>query len=227
MKCITGEKQLKYKSTIINWGNSRPASHTTQVHDIINDYNKVAFAANKYLTLKILTEANVSCVEYALHPIEARGWLNDDTLVYGREKLTAHSGEGIRVFTMDSEWDNTLPLYTKGILKAHEYRVHVIFGKVVDVSKKKRAHDEINHPLIRNHSNGWVYCREDVAIPFPIILESVKAIAALGLDFGAVDVLYKRIENKAYVLEVNTAPGLTGTTLDKYVEAFNDTNYQR
>jgi D-alanine-D-alanine ligase-like ATP-grasp enzyme len=39
------------------------------------------------------------------------------------------------------------------------------------------------------------------------------------LDFGAVDVIYNRAQDKAYVLEVNTAPGLEGSTLDNYVEA--------
>jgi len=38
------------------------------------------------------------------------------------------------------------------------------------------------------------------------------------LDFGAVDVVFNSKEKLAYVLEINTAPGLTGSTLDGYVE---------
>ena len=45
------------------------------------------------------------------------------------------------------------------------------------------------------------------------------AIKALGLDFGAVDIIYNEAEDQHYVLEVNTAPGLEGTTLQKYTEA--------
>ena len=45
------------------------------------------------------------------------------------------------------------------------------------------------------------------------------AIKVLGLDFGAVDIIYNKQEDKWYVLEVNTAPGIYGTTLDKYVNA--------
>ena len=52
--------------------------------------------------------------------------------------------------------------------------------------------------------------------------QAVAAVVALGLDFGAVDVVYNVKEQKAYVLEVNSAPGLSGTTLDKYVEVFKD-----
>jgi D-alanine-D-alanine ligase-like ATP-grasp enzyme len=34
-----------------------------------------------------------------------------------------------------------------------------------------------------------------------------------------VDIIYNRQRNQHYVLEVNTRPGLTGTTLTRYVAA--------
>ena len=43
---------------------------------------------------------------------------------------------------------------------------------------------------------------------------------AIDLQFGAVDIIWNEKENKCYVLEINTAPGLVGTTLTKYTEAF-------
>ena len=43
----------------------------------------------------------------------------------------------------------------------------------------------------------------------------------LGLDFGAVDVIWNEHESKAYVLEINTAPGLEGSTVEDYKEFFN------
>jgi len=49
---------------------------------------------------------------------------------------------------------------------------------------------------------------------------ALAAVSALGLDFGAVDIIYNEHENQYYVLEVNTAPGLEGTTVEKYAEAF-------
>ena len=42
---------------------------------------------------------------------------------------------------------------------------------------------------------------------------------AVGLKFGAVDLIWNELENKSYVLEINTAPGLTGATLEKYAQA--------
>ncbi|MNY81884.1 hypothetical protein D3C86_2236870 [compost metagenome] len=48
------------------------------------------------------------------------------------------------------------------------------------------------------------------------------AVNALGLDFGAADVIWNDHRKQAFVLEVNTAPGLTGTTLEKYAKALKE-----
>jgi D-alanine-D-alanine ligase-like ATP-grasp enzyme len=50
--------------------------------------------------------------------------------------------------------------------------------------------------------------------------EAIKAVNCLGLYFGAADVIWNDKEQRAYVLEVNTAPGLEGTTLENYANAF-------
>jgi glutathione synthase/RimK-type ligase-like ATP-grasp enzyme len=47
----------------------------------------------------------------------------------------------------------------------------------------------------------------------------LAAVSALGLDFGAVDIIWNEREDKCYVLEVNTAPGLQGSTLENYANA--------
>ena len=73
---------------------------------------------------------------------------------------------------------------------------------------------------IRNHKNGWVYAREGITIPDDLEQQAFNTMQALGLKFGAVDLIWNEHENKSYVLEVNTAPGLVGTTLSKYVDAF-------
>jgi D-alanine-D-alanine ligase-like ATP-grasp enzyme len=48
----------------------------------------------------------------------------------------------------------------------------------------------------------------------------VAAVAAVGLDFGAVDIIWNQTQDRCYVLEINTAPGLCNTTCQKYAEAF-------
>jgi glutathione synthase/RimK-type ligase-like ATP-grasp enzyme len=48
------------------------------------------------------------------------------------------------------------------------------------------------------------------------------AVAALGLDFGAVDIGWNRSTRRATVYEVNTAPYVEGTTAKMYAEAIVD-----
>ena len=80
--------------------------------------------------------------------------------------------------------------------------------------------EEVNWK-VRNHDNGFIFQIEDFDLPEDCETQAIAAVEALGLYFGAVDVVYNGREKKAYVLEVNSAPGLSGTTLDKYVEVFD------
>ena len=114
------------------------------------------------------------------------------------------------------------PMYTKYIKKATEYRVHVFDGRVIDIQQKRKRqevpNDEIDYQ-IRNAVNGWVYCRDGIDCPDSVRMAAINAVAALGLDFGAVDVGWNTHDDAACVYEVNTAPGLEGSTLDSYYEA--------
>ena len=115
------------------------------------------------------------------------------------------------------------PLYTKYVKKADEYRVHVFGGEVLDVQQKRKRqevpNDEVDYQ-IRNLAGGWVFCRDNIDCPSSVRELAVGAVRALGLDFGAVDIGFNRHNGVGYVFEVNTAPGVEGSTLDKYYAAF-------
>jgi glutathione synthase/RimK-type ligase-like ATP-grasp enzyme len=115
------------------------------------------------------------------------------------------------------------PLYVKYKKKRKEYRVHVFKGQVIDVAEKRRRRKDERPATfdgyVRNLANGWVFCRDSIVKPADLDGLAIAACAALGLDFGAVDVIWNEKENKCYVLEVNTAPGLQGTTLTNYTNA--------
>lgn len=120
-------------------------------------------------------------------------------------------------------------VYVKGIQKRREYRVHVAFGRVVDVCRKVRRSgvpDE-NRPFVWNHDNEFIFQRAGVtvnSVPADVISKSLLAVRDLGLNFGAVDVIVERGGELAtanvYVLEVNTSPGMEGRTLTRYAEVF-------
>jgi D-alanine-D-alanine ligase-like ATP-grasp enzyme len=44
-------------------------------------------------------------------------------------------------------------------------------------------------------------------------------VSAINLSFGAADIIYSRKKNAAFVLEVNTAPGIEGLTVLDYANA--------
>lgn len=56
--------------------------------------------------------------------------------------------------------------------------------------------------------------------------QSKLAVKACGLDFGAVDIIWNNHYQKAYVLEINTAPGLEGSSVDNYRKAFEGYNLE-
>lgn len=211
---------------IINWGCSRVPSWMLGRAQWLNLADNVEEACNKLLALRRLNFDNVPIPEYTNDPAVAREWLQDGDSVVSRYLLNSHSGKGIVIDSLDS-YDIFLhreraPLYVKYFKKKHEYRVHVFNGRVIDVQqKRKRRESDVNYQ-VRNHANGWVYCREDVSPPTEALDIAVKAVAALGLDFGAVDVAWNEHYNKCVVFEVNTAPGLFGHTLDVYVNAIKE-----
>lgn len=158
---------------------------------------------------------------------EAFGWLVNGATVVERHVLNGNSGAGIRLVEPNGEEGlQHAPLYVKYVPKKQEYRVHVCGGKAVDIQRKARRKDVEDDAInwkIRNHDNGFIFARnEDGVVPPDVPFQAVLAVKLLGLDFGAVDVIFNDKEQKAYVLEVNTAPGLSGTTLEGYVSRFKD-----
>jgi hypothetical protein len=94
---------------------------------------------------------------------------------------------------------------------------------VIDIQQKRKRRETENENVdyqVRNHDNGWVYCREDVNLPDVAIQLAKDALLSLGLTFGAVDLIYNAKRDAYYALEVNTAPGLEGTTLENYTSYF-------
>jgi len=228
-----GAKRIKHRGsrfigrgnkTVINWGCSSLPDEVMKCN-IINSPEAVALASNKRTFFQHLADSGVSLPDFTTDKGVAQSWLDDGKTVVERHKLTGNSGEGITITTPDDELGDA-PLYVKYVPKKEEYRVHVFNGQVIDTQRKARRRDVADADVnwkVRNMGNGFIFARnEDHDIPQSVLDNSVLCVEALGLDFGAVDVVYNERNEQAYVLEVNTAPGLSGTTLTNYVEAFNE-----
>lgn len=88
-----------------------------------------------------------------------------------------------------------------------EYRVHIFLDKSIRISEK--AHTAFHEYMTIKPTHDITHVRN----------AAKKAVNALGLDFGAVDILAD--DNQAWVLEVNTAPGVGGSMPRVYAEQFN------
>ena len=186
-----------------------------------NSYNPIRHrASNKLLTLRNCNEAGLSTVPWTEEREIANEWLTEGKTVVARATLVGHSGAGITIHTTPTDLP-TVSLYTKYVKKTYECRIHIFKGRMIDAQIKRKVRDvEENNPLIRNIHTGWVYCRDNY-IPDPTSIQlAIDAVRVVGLDFGAVDLIYNQHYNQFYILEVNTAPGLEGTTLINYVNAF-------
>ncbi len=210
-----GRYRARYYDTVINWGN------TTIPYwggNILNKPENVALATSKLTTFQKFQEHNVPCPDWTTDKQTAKQWITEGHEVYARTQLSGHSGSGIVVCSDPNNLTHA-KLYTKRVKAKYEFRVHVFKGKVIDFQQKKRRNGAEANPYIRNHSNGYVYARSDVALPEVVAQAATKAVSALSLDFGAVDIGYVSLHNTAYCYEVNTAPGLENTTISKYKAA--------
>lgn len=217
--------------TVINWGRSTFDNPEAQKCRIVNSPEAVARASDKLLFYKTL-EGKLNpdvLVPWSTDLERALEWVREGELVFARTKLKGSGGEGIVIMQKDDP-DSFVkaPLYTKYVKKSDEYRIHVAGGEVFLKQRKGlRKTDDEGNPIdpakadwkIRNLANGFIFARDNVDPPASVCAAAVAVHAHLGLDFYAADVIYNAKSDRAYVLEVNTAPGLNGSTVSDYAEA--------
>ena len=220
----------KIGHTVINWGSSKTPSWLDRAQrrdvTILNSIKSVKTASNKLSALEKLEEHGVNVPHFTTDKRVAKYWLEDGLTVVERHKLNGNSADGVRVVNLDdpdmpSELTDA-PLYTKFIPKSREFRVHVFRGSIIDYAEKKKMRKERRpenfNKYICSNEMGWVFCRRNIKHIDEVKLEAIKAVDVLGLDFAAVDVIFHN--GVPYVLEANTAPGIMGTTLGRYVNTF-------
>lgn len=218
---------------IINWGHSArgglPGKFWMGSVHWLNFPTHVATARDKLATFEVLQKAGVPTVEWTTNDNEACSWVKegdpDDIAGFARKSLSGQGGSGIVPFYHGTEYSiegdifPDAPLYTRMFNARHECRVHVFRGDTF-AQKKRRRNGAARSP-IRNYANGYVYCTGNFDCPRAVLDVGRLAVTALGLQFGAVDILYTEGAKDIRVLEVNTAPGVEGSTLNWYAGNFS------
>lgn len=227
-------RERGYAGPMVNWGVPHP--WMADMPGLVNSTRAVARASNKRVALQVMRAAGVPCPEERSihesydHPIVARSdrhrqgsgfWFipSEAELALAQEQgwFTDHRanavGEGA---THAMEFIGS---------PSREFRVHVLFGQSHKLTEKVFQADHVNADVEasgRNWENGWVQVAPQPGQDRRPIREAAKAaVEALGLDFGAVDVI--TTSERVLVLEVNTAPRLVdplSDTLGRYASAF-------
>ena len=193
-------------------------------------YFKYGDLVDKLSQYKWFQQQGLSALEFTTSAETAHTWVQEGFVVFGRELLNASCGEGIVVFAggEDDGWplDNDFcPVYTKYKPKKREFRVHVFKDKVVTIVEKRRKADwkgNKNDTRIRNLANGYVFCQEvdlTEALKARIDALSLAASKVCTSDFKGIDLGYNQKMDDLFVIEVNSAPGIEGSNVGKYVEA--------
>jgi len=113
--------------------------------------------------------------------------------------------------------------FLKFVKNTLEFRVHIFAVReeaeeIEDQYRSIKLSQKIprdasvdNNAIIKNHDSGWVfnYTGGKTAEAGAARAAAKKAMAAAGLQWGAVDVMVSKDDGQPYVLEINSAPCLT------------------
>jgi hypothetical protein len=209
---------IKHGDVVVNWGTTRHIPGSPVAKKVLNKPDCVTKAINKRTTFQILAGANVSVVPWTANKAIAKEWLDNGYVVVVRKTLTGHEGSGIVIVEQVQDLIDA-PLYTRYIDKVREFRVHATQFGVIDTQWKVRdPQREVISWKVRSYKNGFIFQRKGVNPNAHRDALAIQAVKALGLDFGGLDIIEDK-QGNFYVVEVNTAPGIEGTTVGRYAAA--------
>lgn len=182
------------------------------------DNVKYGFSTDKITQYKWFEEHGVPALVFTESQGVAKKWVAEGLTVVGRAFTNSQCGKGIKLLE-PGQIVPELPVYTVYKKKKREFRVNVFRGKLVRVTEKKLKNGWEKGPSkIRNLENGYVFCNVDLSeCPAGLVELAVKASAVVKSDFAGVDIGYNEKSKELFVIEVNSAPGIEGTTVQEYV----------
>ncbi len=193
----------------INWG--RASTNATLNADISNVTNKrrmrELFAEHEVPMPRLIrtTDNIFPIVGRPDRHTRGRGfWLCHNVLdvVKAKNGITYRNGKRKQPATHFME-------YISKERAPREYRVHVFLGKSIRVSQK-----------LFNESGEYTTIKPERDLVKHVRKAAKKAVEAVGLDFGTVDVLAN--DTECWVLEVNSAPGVGGSMPRLWARVFKE-----
>ena len=178
---------------------------------------------NKIEQYEWFTSEGIPSLEFTTSQQKAISWASDGNVVVCRKLTRASEGKGI-VIAESPEQVCLAPVYTLYKKKKKEFRVHVYKDKVVHVleKRKKKGFEGERETKVRNTANGYVFCSDNVEEPEGLRELALKASKVTQSDFKGVDIGWNEKKKELFVIEVNSAPGIEGTNVQRYVNAITN-----
>jgi hypothetical protein len=196
---------------------------TTKVSQVRKQF-KYGQSVDKLTQYKWFVDNEIPALTYTTNHQQALDWLGEGNIVFGRKYLNASCGKGIVIGSPEMGMPEQCPVYTLYKKKKREFRVHVFKDGVVNVTEKKRRKefDGERDTKIRNLANGYVFVQTVENEPDGLRELALRAAQVSGSDFRGVDIGYNEKKDELFVIEVNSAPGIQGTNVEKYLDRMMD-----
>lgn len=234
---ITGQKLGEYlgidsgdriptsKSFIICWGAGRDDVSNNGI-EFLNHPESIRRNSNKLNSLKIMGDNGVNVPTFCTSA-EIINYINSGKMefpVIGR-RLRHQGGSYFYICRSISRVEKAIKrgadYFIQHIPNEREFRLQIFQNRVIKSQEKYPREDE-HHYMIRSDKKGWGLKKilvRGTNLPKHVKDECKKAVSALDLNFGAVDVLLGD-DDKPYVIEINTGPSLNDTNVELYGDNF-------
>ncbi len=220
----------KRNDILIRWGSTRRDFKDNEFLNnggrVLNLASSILRNTNKLRSLSIFRNDGINVPDFYTSKREIKSFP-----VLGRDK-NHHGGLDIVIIEGNPILQyndlNKVPdkdFYVKYIPSRMEYRVHVFNNEIIRVTKKAfRGHDRDGKVIeekgiIKNDTYGWGHKHIELdEFPEEYSEIAIKAVKSMKLDFGAVDLLIAKQDDKPYILEVNSCPRLNSIGLEIYAD---------
>lgn len=201
---------------LIRWGSRTfPA---VDIHGtVLNRAAAIERASQKLESLTLLKDAGVPVPDFDTDPealVERAGYP-----ILGRRLQHARATDVVLCLQRRDFRRQPRDYYVAYIPTNREYRLHVAGDEVIRVQGKFLDVSQDYKPWVRNYATGHRFRAPRLRVHRTRLDAAVQAVNALGLNFGAVDLIVAD-DGSHYVLEVNTSPSCSPITGAAYCNAF-------
>jgi len=208
-KCSVAKFSEDFKVEAANWGMSFPIVARSKFHQGGEGFwlclNKEHVRLAKIEGAEYLQEFIHTKDEYRLHIL-------NDELIYAAKKTLR-----------DNMADAFVEAYTEKINNWAEKNKVVLDKETMKkvLLRVARSEAEKANHIIKSNTKGWKFIQVKNP-PAELIQQAKLALKALKFSYGAVDCCMD-IHGKAWILEVNSGPGLEAATLKACIDALKKT----